>query len=145
MQKFFLAFIVLSGILSIFFINKTFWELKKYLSLNEKTKAEVTNLEIRETKKGKFLISATYSYNVKDKKLINKTIFKKPTFLNHFAAFAFLKKRAKEDFYAWYSSKNIKNSSLEKYFPIKNFIYAIISVAIFLYFILFFKRLRKFE
>ncbi|KPK33132.1 MAG: hypothetical protein AMS24_02140 [Chlamydiae bacterium SM23_39] len=144
MKRFFLIsnfLIFLSLAISIYFVSKTYLEFIKYKSLNKKSLAKITEWEITENK-GVFTLSAKYDYFVEGKNFSGKIFFENKKFFNYQAAFEELNKLAKKKWEVWYSSKNFEISNIEKHFPIKNGIYSIISVIIFIYFIFLKKRIK---
>ena len=139
---FFLIFV--SGVMMVWFLGKTIKDYRIYKKLDRQTEVEITGWQIDEDNKGAYMIGASYNYQVEDKKIEGKTIFKQRKFLNYYAALDVLTKLAKQKWLVWYSSKNIDISDLEKSFPVKNLIYGFMSAALCFYFIFFGKNIKKY-
>jgi hypothetical protein len=140
-----LFFIALSLFSTVFFLSKTIKDYKKYHILDTKAPVEISRWQIDEKKKGYYIIGAAYSYKLNDQQIEGKTRFKNKKFLNYYAALDTLTKLAKQDWYVWYSSKNIHFSDLDKSFPLKYLIYTLLSGSIFVYFLFLRKKMQDFE
>lgn len=144
MKRFFVlknSLIIISSIVVLFLLGKTFFEVKDFHQLDQNTNVKIKQWEIDKDKKDKFYITAIYKYKIDGEKKIGKMIFNK-NFNNYAAAFDWLNILAKKNWKAWYSSKNPNLSSLEKKFPIKHCIYSIISISVLLYFSFFQKNFK---
>ena len=119
-------------------------QLNTFLRLDKNIISSIDNFEIIPNG-NKFSLLAKYSYNVKNKNWGGKYIFKSKLFLNDLAAKRELTvMKNKKDMQLWYASKDPSLSSLEKDFPIKNFLYAIISWIVILYFFWLRNRIKNF-
>lgn len=134
-------FLILIGVVAGFFLGKAGWEVIGYLRLNAATEAHVKEWSIKESSSD-FLVAALYTYKVKNQEFEAKTIFTKPKYLNFSSAQSDLKKWDKHQWTAWYSSFSPKNSSLQKIFPFKSCIQALLSLGVWCYF-LFLRRINS--
>jgi hypothetical protein len=132
----------LSFAVTFIFLGKTLIQLKTFSKFDKRTLAKANSWEIRELKDGTYVIGAVYQYNVKEKKIDGKGHFKKKKYINYYAALDELTKISKNDLQVWYSSKNIIESNLEKYFPLKSLMYALLSSSIGIYFYILKKKYK---
>jgi len=127
--------LIISGSIFVWFSFQLFLQTNKYIILNTPIKANIEKLEVNNDNKNKFLAVASYSFDVANKTFIHKGVFEKK-FINPLSAKAFCENISKNDFIIWYNSKNPNFSSVEKNFPIKNCVYSIITLIVFIYFLI---------
>ena len=138
-------FISLSCFIALWFSSKTFIDIVRYQRLEKIAPIIVTRWEIEEKKEGIFFVGASYKYKVENEDFEGKATFSRK-FFNYHAAFDYLNKLAqKKDLVAWYSKKNVRKATLEKHFPVKNLVYAVVSTAIFIYFIILKNIIKRFN
>ena len=125
-----------SGML-LWFGGKAAFELWNYFELQDHTQAEISSLKIEEKSASKFLIAAVYTYEWKGKIYHGNTLFKEPAFLNRLSAEDELRSWKNYRWAAWFNPSKPENSSLQKLFPYKDATYGLISLGVFLYFLLF--------
>jgi hypothetical protein len=111
--------------------------LWNYFELREHTQAEIHSWQIEEKNSSKFLIAAGYTFSREGKVYQARTLFKEPAFLNRLSAEDELKSWKNYRWAAWFNPSKPENSSLQKLFPYKDAAYGLISLGVFLYFLLF--------
>ncbi len=126
---------IIAGSICFWFSMKAGIHVYKYFKLNSKTTCSIDKWELNEDKSSKYTIIVYYSYEVSNQIFNDKYIFKQKLFLNSFAAKDQINYWKNKKWTVFYNSKNPNISSIEKAFPYKSCIYAIIAMSIFLYFI----------
>jgi hypothetical protein len=140
------VFILISALVSLFYLCMAGQDIRVNSLLDKKTEAHITRYQIDgDDKGGKFTIGVFYEYFVDNIKYEGQTIFSKRKFLNYYAALDAITKLAKEHPMVSYSSKELSFSKLDHHFKIKNSIYFSISAAVFLYFFMLRRSIKKFE
>ena len=91
--------------------------------------------EIKNDKRDKYEVLASYAFQVANKTFDNKKTFEN-FFLNTLSAKSYVESLSKKDFMVWYNSKNPNISYIEKKFPVKNCVYASLAFVIFIYFLI---------
>lgn len=107
--------------------------LYRYFSLSESVEASVSKWFIEETSLGEFHIGANYSFKLGEKTYHNETIFNSPKFRNPASADDEIKHKPNH-FLAFYSPQNADFSSLQKEFPLKESVSALILLILIFYF-----------
>jgi len=107
------------------------WE---FFSLNAQAPAKITHWEVRDLPSARFTVSAEYHYEVGGKALTGSTLFQNRYFLNRFAAENHGKLIEAKRWRVWYREGNPSVSSLEREFPQKDLLQALLTVGVFAYF-----------
>ena len=117
-------------------------ELVRYLKLNNRANAHITQWEIVNVK-NHFALRADYEFDIQEKNWRNAFTLNPPYFLNEMAALDALKVLAKNDWSAWYQPKNPQISALEKSFP-KSFLFrTLICYGVLIYFFYLTKKVAR--
>ena len=131
------------GSISIYFSYNAYIQLYNFFRLKEQTHANITNWSITNSPDNKYIVQAQYTFSFEDKQHQKAHLFKNHRSLNFWGANSTLKDLSSKPWSVWFDPKNASNSSLQKLFPYKESIYAILLFAIFIYFIflsLYFKK-----
>jgi hypothetical protein len=118
-------------IIALFFNLKALINIYNFQRLNSFCKVNEVNFYVEEIK-GKYKIAGSYRFE-SDKKTISGKNFFKESFLNQFAAQEAIKNLPKERL-VFFDPKHPEISTLEKSFPYKNVIYALIALGVAIYF-----------
>ena len=140
---FWIGIVIFSGLVFAFFSFKSFLSLVDYYVLDRKSEASVFSWEIREIK-NYYYLTAHYHYQTETGKKEGKELFLTNKFLNYPVALTSLKEWAKKDWPVWYVSKNPGKSTLCKQINLKNLIYSLLSLAVFLYFLILKYKVKKY-
>lgn len=105
-----------------------------YMSLNTEAPAENLQWSVEQLSEDQFVTKANYNFKVKDQPYSGETLFKGDVYWNPSAAEDALKVYAQKDWSVWYSSRNPRYSSLQKNFPFKECISALVLWILLLYF-----------
>ncbi len=132
--KLWVATLVLTGGIALWFAWGAAQGLWQFVRLDASTPATVAKLEILPLSSSRFAIKARYTYEIKGVSYFGETTFEHPQFLNRYAAENHVKLIGAKRFLAWYREKKPSFSSLEREFPKKNCLQALITVGVFAYF-----------
>src|SRR5579862_9629625 len=109
--------IVISSGIALWFLGVAAKELWKFSQRNAKTPVKILNWQVHEITSSRFAIQAEYQFELNSKTYSGKTIFKKPQFLNRFAAENYMRMHGSKNWETWYRTRNPACNSLEKQFP----------------------------
>ncbi len=140
---FWIGMVLFSGLVFAFFSFKSFLALVDYYALDKKSEASVSSWEIREIK-NYYYLAAHYHYKTEKGEKKGEELFLTKQFLNYPAALTTLKEWAKKEWPVWYVSKNPEKSTLCKQINLKNLIYSLLSLAVFLYFLILKYKVKKY-
>jgi hypothetical protein len=132
--KVWVLMLVVSGGIALWFASGAIRGLWKFTYLDAKTSATVSKIEILDLSSSRFAIEADYTYQVQGVTYSGKTLFDTPRFLNHYAAENYVKAVETRPWETWYHKKTPSFSSLERDFPEKQCLQALITVGVFAYF-----------
>ena len=130
-----LIVLFLSSLALLFLSFKTVYQINNYFTLNSSKRANLEKFEIKVDSKDKYEVLAFYNFEIGDKKFYSIRKFKQK-FLNELTAQDFIQKHSNKDFFIYYNKKNPNIASVERAFPYKNLVYSIITLTIFIYFII---------
>jgi hypothetical protein len=129
-----LVLLVTSGAIALWYSGVALVGVCKFSLLNTQTSAEVMRWQVREISSSRFAVEADYQFTVKDVTYHGKTKFENPQFLNRFAAENYIANIGAKPWKMWYRESNPTRSSLEREFPQKNCLQALLTVGVFAYF-----------
>ncbi len=131
-----MSLVILSGAVFLNFSLASALDLFNFIILNQKTDAESVHLKIFETKNQHFQIEAEFSYLVSNKSFKSKEVLKEPIFDNPYQLRKVLEETKDKSWEVYYSSSRPEKGSLQREFSIKKIVDFILSLGLFLYFIL---------
>jgi len=135
----------LTGLIALYFIAEVLSSGYQYVRLNERTRAQNVVWEVQMRSVSHYVLAAHYTYHVDGQEFTGMTRFKTPFYFNYYAAEREMRARQAEKFIAWYQKKHPTFSSLQKKFPKKECIYALLTCSVFVYFYLARSLLKSFE
>jgi hypothetical protein len=127
-----LLFIVV-GSITLFLSIKTIRGINNYFNLNASSSCNFKKFQILENKKGICQIKTYYSFKVHNNFYEKQEILGNYYFLNYLAAQDKINEIIKTK-KIYYKKNNPMISSASKEFPVKNLIYSLISLLLFIYF-----------
>ncbi|MFI5333688.1 MAG: hypothetical protein ACHQT8_00800 [Chlamydiales bacterium] len=130
---------LVGGILLLWFGGKAIFELWNFFHLNAHTPATAVVWSVEEQGPRVFL-TGSYDFEVQGKKYQGKSRLQEPIFLNKFAAESAINSWGSHPWSIWYDSGAPDRSSLQKLFPYKNCIYALIIFGVCGYYFIVFSR-----
>jgi hypothetical protein len=134
MLKFWFVLLILVGGTALWLFGKASYQLISYALLNERTPAHIEQLEIEQVGSSRFAIAASFTYEVEGKSYFGKTVFSHAYYLNYPTAEKALKNWKEKNWETWYSSYTHSYSSLQKIFPFKSCIHALLGIGVLVYF-----------
>lgn len=138
LHRIWVTLLIVSGGIAMWFSGEAVAKLWKYSRLDSRAPASVLNWEVRDLPSARFAVAAAYSFEIKGFSYEGETVFEYPQFLNRYAAENCLKLLEAQRWQAWYRGDSPSLSSLEKEFPQKQCLQALLTVGVFAYF--FFSR-----
>jgi hypothetical protein len=123
-----------SGIIALWFSGAAAIGMWKFFSLNAQTPAKILKWQVQELSSSRFALEADYRFDVNDNTYTGKTIFERPQFLNRFAAENYMMINGSKSWGTWYRANSPLHNSLEKEFPQKNCLQALLTLGVFIYF-----------
>ena len=126
--------LIVSGGIAIWFFGAAATKVWKFTRYDAHVPATVLKWEIRDLPSARFAVVAEYHFETHQAPYEGQTVFEYPQFLNRYAAENYLKQLRVKDWKAWYRKANPSLSSLEKEFPQKECLQALLTVGVFAYF-----------
>lgn len=136
-QKIYRLWVVLlmiSAVIALWFSGIALVGVFKFSLLNTQSTAEVLRWQVRELSSSRFAIEADYQFKIDEITYHGKTKFENPQFLNRFAAENYISSLSSKSWKMWYKDSNPTRSSLEREFPQKSCLQALLTVGVFAYF-----------
>jgi coproporphyrinogen III oxidase len=140
-----IVLISLAAIAFLWFASRTAVILWHYEKLSQHAVAEITAWGVQKKGGSKYILYAAYTFEVDGQKFFSKTFFTQPVFLNAPSAEAEGKQWMSKPLQVWYHPSKPSISSLEKNFPFKASIHALLSLGLLLYFFFLRKYLTRLE
>jgi hypothetical protein len=134
LYRIWLVLLVASGMIVLWFSGAAAVGMWKFFSLNGQIPAKILNWQVQELSSSRFALEADYRFDVDGNTYIGKTIFEKPQFLNRFAAENYMRINGSKSWETWYRTNNPEHNSLEKEFPQKKCLHALLTLGVFIYF-----------
>jgi len=132
--KLWLILLVISGAIALWFSGIATGGMWKFFYLNAQSPVKILNWQVQELSSSRFALEAEYQFEINHAVYEGKTIFERPQFLNRFAAENYMKINGSKSWVTWYRSGNPACNSLEKEFPRKQCLQALLTLGVFVYF-----------
>ena len=133
-NPFFLALLGLIALAVLWYSGSAAYRYYRYVTLTEKTPATDITWIVKEYANDDFGIHADYNFAVGEKKIDGAYTFK-DKYYNAYAAEQQIKKYDSKRWYVWYQPSNPHHSALQKKFPTKECVSAMVLWGLFLYFL----------
>lgn len=144
MRRLSICFLVLTSLVAIGFLSKAGYKVSQYFSLDKTSNALTLDFDISEKAPSSFSLGAFYSFKTEEKGVITGyTELSKPYFLNLPSAKFAVEEFKKKSWDVFYNQSNPSKNSLQKNFPFKDCIQAILTLGVFVYFLFFRKIVEK--
>jgi hypothetical protein len=134
LYRLWVTLLVVSGVIALWFSEIAAVGMWKFFRFNAQVPAKVLNWQVKELSSSRFAVEAEYRFEVNGDSYSGKTIFKNPQFLNRFAAENYMKINGAKSRETWYRPGNPKHNTLEKEFPQKQCLQALLTLGVFIYF-----------
>lgn len=126
-------FILVVALVAIWFIIRASYDLHDYFRLKFRTEVAVDRWQVQEIKSDQFVVEAHYSYVYKGKKIFGQgkvgAIYPNPWAANEAKT-----RYSKQNWSVWLDPDHPDKSVLEKHFPIKHTLSAVVLLGLVLYF-----------
>lgn len=129
------AFLLFFLLVVIWFVGVACYQLFNYMTLNEHTTATSTQWHVKELSEEDFRIDVNYTFVASGVKHTGEMRMEGSPFLNQWAAEATIEENMNLPWEVWYSSRNPQHSTLQKYFPFKECLSAVLLLGVFIYFL----------
>lgn len=129
-----LVLVCLSGGIALCFSFVAIKETWNFFRLNKATTTLAIQWEVKELSSSRYALQARYEFKVDEFPCKGKTLLKSPRFLNRFSAESQKKEYASKPWRVWYHKSSPSVSSLEKRFPQKKCLHALLTIGVFAYF-----------
>jgi hypothetical protein len=135
-NKFWCLLVFISAGITLWFSVCALMGVWNYLKLEAKTTATIDLFKIEEETPSRYVISGHYSYRVKGENYEGETLFDRVHYLNRSSAERELMRWQQLNWDAWYNPRNPEQSSLQRMFPFKACLYAVLTLGVFVYFLI---------
>ena len=129
-----LVLLSITGLIMCWFAFQVLREGWTYVRLDVQAPAQVLRWEVKKLSSSHYALFATYRYRVNDQEFMGQTLFSTPSYPNHYAAEMDLKDRQAKEIYVWHQKRSPAFSSLQKKFPKKELMNAILTLGVLTYF-----------
>lgn len=126
--------IYLTALIAAVFLAIAGTALWRYLRLEASAPVAKVQWAIIQKSSSQFALKATYYFDHQGKIVEGETLLSKPYYLNQLSAEKKIQEFSKQKWRVWYDRGTPEISSLEKRFPAKKILYALMTLGIFFYF-----------
>lgn len=126
--------LIVSGAIALWFSGIAFSSLWKYTFLNTQASAKIISWQAKELSSSRFALEAEFEFEQGGILYKGKTVFENPQFLNRYAAENYGNLVQTQSWKAWHRASNPNKCSLEREFPQKKCLHALLTVGVFAYF-----------
>ncbi|MBY0529962.1 MAG: hypothetical protein K2P51_07200 [Rhabdochlamydiaceae bacterium] len=134
-SKFWVILGCVVGAISLWIVGAALFALSNYWKLSTPVPAQVTQWKVVEISSSSFAVEALYTYEFKKKNYSGSTLFDAPLYLNPYAAASDLKKWEALTWQAWIQPSHPEISSLQRHFPSKKIVHAVLTLGVVVYFL----------
>jgi hypothetical protein len=124
----------ITGAISCWFVVLAMMKGWTYFRLDSQCVAQVEKWDIKMISSSNYSLHATYRYLVDGRPFTGDTLYFSLSFPNRYAAEIDLKERQSQAIHVWYQKKNPAFSSLQRRFPKKELLNAMLTTGVFVYF-----------
>ena len=125
----------LSGAVALYMGANFFIDLHRYFQLSLDVNAQFENWDVEEVRSGKYIVTASYAYQVDGATYHQKTRMAKTVYPNKYLAKEHIEKWKDSQNWVWVNPKNPHQSGLFRPFPLKKGIHLLLAVGILFYFL----------
>lgn len=126
--------LVTAASISLWFLGQVVKDSWKFWRLSSLASAEVVNWQVKQLSSSRYVLEATYRYVIEGVEFTGKTLLRSRPHLNQYAAEKEIKNMPAQRVAVWYQKSHPSLSSLEKKFPKKELVNAVMTAAVFIYF-----------
>lgn len=133
-KNFFSVLMVLVAGIGLWMGGKFLFSIYHYFSLTQEATAKVTEWKVEEFKEGKFVIWANFEFEAQGRTIYGKYLFKKPVYQNEHLPAMLIERWGDDPRSVWFNPKDPHSAVLKKKFPMKEGVYFVLCLGVFLYF-----------
>lgn len=134
LYRLWVVLLTLTGGIALWFSCSAAVASWKFIRLNALAPARIINWEVKDLSSSRFALLAEYQFEEGGSTFYGKTVFEHPQFLNRFSAENHIKLLGANPWKTWYRKSNPEISSLEREFPQKSCLQALLTFGVFCYF-----------
>lgn len=134
-NKVFNGLVIVTALISVFFLGKASVGVSDYFSLDRKARAFPEGWKIEDRDSSSYAILVSYHFFVEKERFEGQIEFAKPYFLNKEFAEKAVKKLSSQSWEVFFSEKDPLKNSLQREFPFKLCIHAFLILGVLVYFI----------
>ena len=134
-NRFWLAFLTVLTLIVLWYCGVAIYRTYEYIRLTAQTNAEVYEWAPKEISGDVFAAHAYYTFDVKGTQYKGEDVLPSPLYRNTWAIEQEIPKLSKEKRIVWFDPTNPLHSSLQKRFPLKECVSAIVLLGLLLYFV----------
>jgi hypothetical protein len=135
LYRLWLILLMISGAIALWFSGIAAGGIWQFFCLNAQTSVKILNWQVCELTSSRFALEADYQFELNGVTYDGKTIFENPQFLNRFAAENYMRINGSQSWKTWYWTSHPTYNSLEKEFPRKQCLHALLTLGVFVYFL----------
>lgn len=129
-------FLALIGCCVIGYTGVTLYRIYHYVTLSERVPAKVFEWTVKERSSGDdYRVYGRYTFSFKEREAQGESVVESDKFLNPWSAKQAIPQYQARSWEVWVNPRNIHDSALQKYFPLKECISTVTLWGILLYFI----------
>jgi len=134
-NRYWLAFLIVLGLCVTGYTTYTLYYLFQYVILSQQAPVQDIRWSYKEVHSEEYVLHADYRLQLPTQVVDGGSDLPSQRLLNPWAAEQAIKKMQTRSWKAWYNPRNPHNSALQKYFPTKECISALVLWALLLYFV----------
>lgn len=129
-----MVLVVVLGLCALWFSGSSLWKATQYLRLSSSISPQAISWSVEEKSDERYLLHGNYTFMVNGKQFHGEDTLQSPFFLNPWATEQAIKNKSFDQPLVWYSAGNPHYSSLQKKFPLKECLSALILWGLVMYF-----------
>ncbi len=134
-KQLWITFLAGFALIAFWFSLQSGYQIYRWMTQSAKSSPTSINWKIEKKAEGRFILIADYTFSLNGKEINGRTAFPSMAYKNIQTAEYFLSKQMKTPVTIRYSSSQPKNSTINRFFPLKSCIYTAIVWSILFYFI----------
>lgn len=125
----------MTALIALWYTGRLLMLLSEYWKRDLALVAQVTQWRVEEISAEEYALEASYTYEFNGIQYAGKTLFDAPTYLNAYAAHADLDQWNGHAWEAWIQESCPSNATLQRKFPTKPLVQALLTFFVFVYFL----------
>ncbi len=130
-----LGLVTLILLVTLFFSVKALSKIRDYSALDSSVQAEILKWSVEEKSSERYLLNVDYSFPFAGKVIHDSETWRDLSFRNPWAAQQHIEQMQKSKILVHFDASNPSHSSLQRPFPLRESIYALVMIGLLAYFI----------